>query len=144
MTIQYLKKAQATAQVKQIDVVETVQKMLREIEIDGDAAVQKFALELDQWDGEIVVSEAAMQKAISSVSQKSKDDISFARDNIRRFAEAQKTTIAECQIEVLPGMTAGQKQIPISAVGCYIPGGRYSHIASAIMTITTADRKSVV
>ncbi len=138
MTIQYLKKAQTTAQVKQIDVIEIVQKMLREIEIDGDAAARKFALELDQWDGEIVVSEAAMQKAISSVSQKSKDDISFARDNIRRFAEAQKTTIAECQIEVLPGMTAGQKQIPISAVGCYIPGGRYSHIASAIMTITTA------
>lgn len=138
MTIRYLKKASTPAQGKQTNVINTVQKMLNEIETGGDAAARKFALDLDGWNGDIVVSDEAIQEAISRVPQKSKDDICFSRDNIRRFAEAQKTTIAECQIEILPGMTAGQRQIPISTVGCYIPGGRYSHIASAIMTVTTA------
>lgn len=138
MTIKYLKKASIPTQTKQNNVIKIVQSMLDEIKAGGDAAARKFALELDGWKGDIVVSEQAIQEAISRVPQKSKDDICFARDNIRRFAKAQKTTITECQIEILPGMTAGQRQIPISAVGCYIPGGRYSHIASAIMTVTTA------
>ncbi len=138
MTIQYLKKATDRMQPQQSNVSETVQRMLQKIETGGDVAAQKFAFDLDRWDGEMIVSKEAIQKAIDRVSQKSKDDICFARDNIRRFAEAQKTTISECQIEILPGVTTGQKQIPISAVGCYIPGGRYSHIASAIMTVTTA------
>jgi len=138
MTVRYLKKAKATAQGSQDDVIATVKKMLVEIENGGDSVARRYANDLDQWDGDIVVSDEAMQAAIKRVSQKSKDDILFARDNIRRFAEAQKTTISECEIEIIPGMTAGQRQIPVSAAGCYVPGGRYSHIASAIMTVTTA------
>jgi len=138
MTVQYLKKAGATAQTDQNDIVAIVQKMLGEIENGGDEVARRFARDLDGWEGDIVVSDEDMQKAVSSVPQKSKDDICFARDNIRRFAEAQKKTISECEIEIVPGMIAGQKQIPVATVGCYVPGGRYSHIASAIMTVTTA------
>jgi sulfopropanediol 3-dehydrogenase len=67
-----------------------------------------------------------------------KDDIRFAYTNIRRFAEAQKATLTECEIEVMDGLIAGQKLIPVSSAGCYVPGGRYSHISSALMTVTTA------
>ena len=70
--------------------------------------------------------------------QKLKDDIRFAFDNIRRFAEAQKATIKDTEVEIIPGLIAGQKAIPCNAAGCYAPGGRYSHIASVLMTVTTA------
>ena len=76
--------------------------------------------------------------ASAAVPQKLKDDIAFAHDNVRRFAELQKTTMQNVEMQVIPGFTLGQKTIPCRAVGCYIPGGRYSHIASAIMTVTTA------
>ena len=72
------------------------------------------------------------------MEQKVKDDICFAHDNITRFAEAQKNTLSDCQIEITPGFEVGQKNIPVSSAGCYVPGGRYSHIASALMTATTA------
>jgi len=72
------------------------------------------------------------------VPQKLKEDIQFAHENVRRFAEAQKATVSDVEHEVVPGLIAGQKAIPVDAAGCYVPGGRYSHIASAIMTVTTA------
>jgi sulfopropanediol 3-dehydrogenase len=67
-----------------------------------------------------------------------KQDIQFAHSNVERFAKAQKSTVANFETEIVPGLIAGQKAIPVNAAGCYIPGGRYSHIASAIMTVTTA------
>ena len=97
-----------------------------------------YAEKLDGWTGEIVLSDAAAQAACDRVPEALKDDIRFAHTNIRRFAEAQKATMTECEIEVMPGLIAGQKLIPVSSAGCYVPGGRYSHIASALMTITTA------
>ena len=87
---------------------------------------------------EIVLSAEARQVAIAQVPERLKDDIRFAHDNIRRFSEAQKATMQDCEVEILPGLVAGQRHIPVSAAGCYVPGGRYAHIASAIMTITTA------
>ncbi|MGR3655624.1 histidinol dehydrogenase, partial [Paracoccus sp. (in: a-proteobacteria)] len=76
--------------------------------------------------------------AAAKVPQRLKDDIAFAHENVRRFAEAQKATLQDVQMEVVPGLIAGQKAIPVQAAGCYVPGGRYSHVASAIMTVTTA------
>ena len=87
---------------------------------------------------DIVLSQADRDAAVARVPAELKADIDFAYANIRRFAEAQKTTILDCEIEVMPGLIAGQKQIPVQSAGCYVPGGRYSHIASALMTITTA------
>lgn len=134
----YLKQAQRTAETGHDDVNEAVAAMLAEIKQGGEAAVTRFARDLDGWTGDLVVSPDAIKAAAALVPEKLKADIRFAHANIRRFAEAQRATIMDCNIEIIPGLTAGQKQIPVSAAGCYVPGGRYSHIASAIMTITTA------
>jgi sulfopropanediol 3-dehydrogenase len=134
----HLKKAAKPAEAERNDVRAVVQTMLTRIAEGGEAAARQYALELDKWAGEIVVSDAARKAAASLVPDRLKADIRFAHENIRRFAEAQRATITDCTVEILPGLIAGQKQIPVSAAGCYVPGGRYSHVASAIMTITTA------
>ncbi len=134
----YLKKAEKTAEADQQSVRAVVETMLAELARDGEVAVRKFARDLDKWDGDIVVSPEVRRAASGLVPDRLKDDIRFAHDNIHRFAEAQRASVTDCEIEIFPGLTAGQKQIPVSAAGCYVPGGRYSHVASAIMTITTA------
>ncbi len=134
----YLKKAVRSAEADQQDVRAIVTKMLAEIESGGEAVAQKYARELDKWDGAILVSPEQRKAAAALVPEQLKADILFAHNNVRRFAEAQRATVTDCTIEILPGLMAGQKQIPVSAAGCYVPGGRYSHVASAIMTITTA------
>ena len=136
--VEYLKNAVRTAETGQDDVRAKVETLLADLEVGGDDVARRLAAEFDRWDGEILVSEADLEAAEAAVPERLKNDIQFAHDNIRRFAEAQKGTIADCEIEVVPGVTAGQKQIPVSAAGCYVPGGRYSHVASAIMTVTTA------
>jgi sulfopropanediol 3-dehydrogenase len=138
MTTIYLKKATRTAETGQTDVRAAVEGMLDEIGRDGDAAAIRMARDLDHWNGDIIVSPQTRAAAAALVPDKIKGDIRFAHRNISRFAEAQRATIMDCNIEILPGLTAGQRQIPVSSAGCYVPGGRYSHIASAIMTITTA------
>ena len=139
MTTIYLKKASKAAETGQPDVRAAVADMLAELHRDGDAAAVRFARTLDQWHGDIIVTRDALAQAEAQVPAKLREDIRFAHRNIRRFAEAQRATITDCNIEILPGLLAGQKQIPVSSAGCYVPGGRYSHIASAIMTITTAS-----
>ncbi|MEL6747513.1 MAG: histidinol dehydrogenase, partial [Pseudomonadota bacterium] len=134
----YLKRAAKTAATGEQDLRATVQAILDDIDQGGDAAVRTYAEKFDKWDGEIVVSDAARAAAADEVNQKLKDDIRFAHDNVRRFAQAQRASIQDTEMEILPGLIAGQKQIPVEAAGCYAPGGRYSHVASAIMTCTTA------
>lgn len=143
MTMIYLKKATRSAETGQADVRAAVEAMLAELETGGDAAATRMAREFDKWDGDIVVSPETRARAAERVPAKLRDDIRFAHRNISRFAEAQRATIMDCNIEILPGLMAGQKQIPVSSAGCYVPGGRYSHIASAIMTITTAKAAGV-
>ncbi|MGO4909112.1 histidinol dehydrogenase [Pseudorhodobacter sp. W20_MBD10_FR17] len=134
----YLKKAARTAETDQGDVHDLVVKMLDEIAAGGEEAARAYARDLDKWAGDIIVSPEQRAAAAALVPEKLKADIQFAHANIKRFAEAQRATVTDCEVEILPGLIAGQKQIPVSAAGCYVPGGRYSHIASAIMTITTA------
>lgn len=138
MPVEYLKKATKTAQTDAGDVRDTVQAILNEIEAGGDAAAKRYSDKFDQYGGNIVLTADEIAEAGDKVSAKLKDDIRFAYDNIRRFAEAQKATISDTQMEIVPGLIAGQKSIPCNAAGCYAPGGRYSHIASAMMTVTTA------
>lgn len=138
MTREYLKKAKKTAETDSGDVRETVQAILRKISAGGDAAAMEFAAKFDNYRGPILLSRAEIDAAISRVPQKLKDDIAFAHDNVRRFAEIQKQTMTDVELEIVPGLIAGQKAIPVRAAGCYVPGGRYSHVASAIMTVTTA------
>jgi sulfopropanediol 3-dehydrogenase len=134
----YLKTSTRRPDTGQTDVRAAVDAMLADLDQGGDAAARRFARELDKWHGDIVVSPETRAQAADQVPEKLKDDIRFAHRNIRRFAEAQRSTITDCTVEILPGLMAGQRQIPISSAGCYVPGGRYSHVASAIMTITTA------
>lgn len=136
--MQYLKKARRTPATDRSDVTAAVTAMLDDIEARGEAAVRDHAARLDDWQGDIVVSQQALEAAAAAVPQRLKDDIRFAHDQVRRFAQAQRAAIQDTQIELLPGLVAGQKNIPMQVVGCYVPGGRYTHVASAIMSVTPA------
>ena len=138
MTREYLKKATLTAQSGASDVHELVQGILNDIEAGGDAKAMEYAAKFDKYDGNVILTEEEIAAAEALVPQKLKEDIQFAHDNVKRFAEAQKATVSNITYEIAPGFIAGQKAIPVDAAGCYVPGGRYSHIASAIMTVTTA------
>ena len=138
MSRTYLKKAARTSTSDSGQVRETVQAILDEIEAGGETAARTYAEKFDRYGGNIVVTRDEIETAAASLPQRLKDDIRFAHDNVRKFAEAQKRTLTDVEIEIVPGLVAGQKTIPIDAAGCYVPGGRYSHVASAIMTVTTA------
>lgn len=143
MSINYLKRAHKTTSTEADAVCQQVKSMLDKIEEGGDQTALKYARDLDQWDGPIVVSQETIQAAESALSEQLRSDIHLAHRNVNRFANAQREAIQNVQIEVVPGLIAGQKQIPVHTAGCYVPGGRYSHIASAIMTVTTAKAAGV-
>jgi sulfopropanediol 3-dehydrogenase len=138
MTREYLKKATLTAQSGASDVQDIVQGILSDIEQGGDATALEYAAKFDKYDGNVILTADEIAAACDRVPDKLKEDIQFAHDNVKRFAEAQKSTLIDVEVEIQPGLIAGQKAIPVHAAGCYVPGGRYSHIASAIMTVTTA------
>lgn len=138
MTVEYLKNASRKSTDDAGDVRATVQAILDEIEAGGDEAARRYAAKFDKYDGNVVLTRDEIEAAATQVPQKLKEDIRFAWDNVRRFAEAQKDSIRDIEVEIVPGLIAGQKAIPCGAAGCYAPGGRYSHIASALMTVTTA------
>lgn len=134
----YLKKALKTSTTDASDVREKVAHILGEIEAGGEGAARRFARQFDGYAGNIVLTRAEIDATAAQVPQSLKDDIRFAHDNVRRFAERQLQSLTDFSVELTPGFITGQKAIPCRAAGCYVPGGRYSHIASAIMTVTTA------
>ena len=138
MTVEYLKKAPLHSRSDAGETRDIVGKILDEIEAGGDEKALEYAAKFDNYQGAILLSAEAIKTASALVPDKMKRDIEFAHANVKKFAEAQKSTVADFETEVVPGLIAGQKAIPVNAAGCYIPGGRYSHVASAIMTVTTA------
>jgi sulfopropanediol 3-dehydrogenase len=138
MTREYLKKATLTAKSDASEVHETVKTILADIEAGGDDTAMEYARKFDKYEGNVLLTAEDIAAASALVPEKLKRDIEFAHNNVKRFAEAQKATVSDVEVEIVPGMIAGQKAIPVDAAGCYVPGGRYSHIASAIMTVTTA------
>ena len=138
MTVEYIKKAPLHSRSDATETRDIVRKILDEIEAGGDEKALEYAAKFDNYQGSILLSAEAIKTASALVPDKMKRDIEFAHANVKKFAEAQKSTVADFETEVVPGLIAGQKAIPVNAAGCYIPGGRYSHIASAIMTVTTA------
>jgi sulfopropanediol 3-dehydrogenase len=138
MTVEYLKKAPLHSRSDATETREIVRNILDDIEAGGDAKALEYAAKFDNYDGEIILTDEAIAAVSELVPEKMKRDIEFAHANVKKFAEAQKSTVSDFETEVVPGLIAGQKAIPVNAAGCYIPGGRYSHIASAIMTVTTA------
>jgi sulfopropanediol 3-dehydrogenase len=138
VTQTYLKKASKSAVTGQDETSNIVSAMLSAIEAGGEDAVMDYAKKLDDFSGSPIVTREQIEAAGDQVPKKLKDDIQFAHERVKKFAEAQKASIQEFEMELSPGLWAGQKLIPIETAGCYIPGGRYAHVASAIMSIATA------
>ncbi|MGB3316974.1 MAG: histidinol dehydrogenase, partial [Albidovulum sp.] len=138
MPREYLKKAKLHSRSDASETKRIVREILDDIEAGGDAKALEYAARFDKYDGNVILTPDEIEAACALVPEKLKRDIEFSHDNVRRFAEQQKSTVANIEYEVVPGLIAGQKAIPVDAAGCYVPGGRYSHIASAVMTVTTA------
>lgn len=117
---------------------DTVERMLLEIEKEGEEAALQYANKFDGWTGNVVLSDVKREQLMEQVPQQVRDDVKFAYDQVRRFAEAQRDSLSEFEIETHPGVRLGQRIMPVQCAGCYVPGGRYAHIASAIMSIATA------
>ena len=143
MTVEYLKKADKSATTGEDDTRNIVSKMLSDIEAGGEEKAIEYATKLDNYTGNIVVTEEEIAAATAKLSQQVKDDIQFAYDRVRTFAEKQRAALVDFEVELSPGLFAGQKQIPVSTAGCYVPGGRYAHVASAIMSVATAKTAGV-
>ncbi len=143
MSIEYLKKATKTPETESSNARKIVDEMLAEIARGGESAVREYARKLDDWTGEIVLSEDEIERRIRAIEPGVKRDIDFATAAVRRFALAQRESMQEFSVDVHPGLTAGQRLIPVNVAGCYVPTGRYAHIATAYMTIATAKAAGV-
>ncbi len=139
----HLKKASKTPETESGIARKVAGEMLAAIEKRGEAAVREYAENLDRWTGDIVVSAAEMERRTRDIPPQIKRDIEFATERVRRFANAQKESLREFATEVAPGLTAGQRLVPVNVAGCYVPTGRYAHIASAYMSIATAKAAGV-
>jgi sulfopropanediol 3-dehydrogenase len=143
MAITHLKTATKTPETETDAARKVVTEMLAGIAAGGEQAVRDYALKLDKWDGPIVLDQAAIAARISDIPQNVKDDISFAAGNVRRFAQAQRASCQDFALEISPGLHLGQKLVPVNTAGCYVPTGRYAHIASAYMSVATAKAAGV-
>ncbi|MFB9148450.1 histidinol dehydrogenase [Roseovarius ramblicola] len=143
MPLTYLKTARTEPPQAGADIADTVQVMLARLRAGGAQVALEYARDLDGWDGPVTLPAEQIAAASARVPQALRDDIAWAHDNISRFAAAQRATAQDMEIALRPGLIAGQKQIPVRAAGCYVPGGRYSHIASALMSIATAREAGV-
>ena len=138
MTTSYLKKAEKSPATGNDETRRIVEEILADIRQGREAAALTYAEKFDGFTGNPVLSREEIEAASAKIPQRTKDDIQFALERVRKFAEAQKASIEAFEIELSPGLWAGQRLIPIEAAGCYIPGGRYAHVASAIMSVATA------
>ncbi len=143
MAITYLKKAAKTPETESAHAQQVVSEMLSRIETEGEAAVRDYALKLDKWGGEIVVTRAEMDARAAEVPDQVKEDIAFAVEQVRAFALAQRASVQDFQMTMPSGLTAGQIWMPCNVAGCYVPTGRYAHIASAVMSVATAKAAGV-
>jgi sulfopropanediol 3-dehydrogenase len=139
MSIQYLKKSPKTSSIDDTKTAEIVQDLLKNIESSKEQGCIDLTKKFDKYDGEIVVTKERIDEIKKTLDQKTKDDVQFSYDRVRKFAEAQlKNYGQDFEVELSKGLYAGQKLVPVNTAGCYVPGGRYAHIASAVMSVTTA------
>lgn len=143
MAVNYLKRASKTPETETATAQKVVTEMLHEIETRGEAAVREYAKQLDQWEADIILSPAEIERRVKEVPAGVKTDIEFAARQVYDFALAQRRSIEEFSVELYPGVCAGQRVIPVNVVGCYAPAGRYAHIASAYMGVATAKAAGV-
>ena len=142
MAITYLKKGKTDA-AKAIDdaeVSEIVKNTLKSIEDRGDAAVREFAEKFDNYTPKsFKLSQSEIDSLIQQVSPQDLDDIKFAQEQVRNFAQAQRDSMKDIEVETMPGVILGHKNIPVQSVGCYIPAGKFPMVASAHMSVVTAS-----
>ncbi len=143
MAIEYLKKAAKNPESESGTARKVVDEMLEAIQARGEQAVREYAAKLDRWSGDIVVPPAEVEQRTRGLADSVKRDIEFATAQVRGFALAQRASMQEFSREIHPGLVAGQRLIPVNVAGCYVPAGRYAHIASAYMAIATAKAAGV-
>ena len=143
MSIEYLKRAAKSPQRETANARAVVEQMLAEIARNGEQAVRDYAAKLDGWTGPILTTVDEIERRLRDIPAAVKRDIEFATERVRRFAQAQRESIREFSVEIQPGLMAGQRLIPVNVAGCYVPTGRYAHIASAYMAIATAKAAGV-
>ena len=139
--VRYLKRGMDAGAVRAADaeVRARVEAILSDVEARRDAAVREYSEKFDAWSpASFQLSAAAIERAIAQVPRRDLDDIKFAQAQVRNFAEKQRATLQDLEVETLPGVVLGHKHIPVNSIGCYFPGGRYPMVASAHMSIVTA------
>jgi len=139
--VRYLKRGMDAGSVKAADaqVRTTVEAILADVEARRDVAVREFSQKFDGWSPPAFkLSAAEIEAAIAAVPRRDLEDIKFAQAQVRNFAEKQRATMQDLEVETLPGVILGHRHIPVSSIGCYVPGGRYPMVASAHMSIVTA------
>src|SRR6476661_4760318 len=137
----FLKRGMDASAIKAADqkVRETVEDILAQVEDHKDQAIRELSKQFDNWEPkDFRLTPAEIEKAISQVSKRDLDDIKFAQAQVRNFAQKQRDTMKDLEVETLPGVILGHRHIPVNSIGCYVPGGRYPMVASAHMSIVTA------
>ncbi len=137
----YLKTGISDAEAAEADekVRRVVEDALNDIAKRGDAAVREMSIKFDRWErGDFQLSEAEIEACLDRLPGQDREDILFAQEQIRNFAQAQRDALQDVEVETLPGVVLGHKNIPVNAVGCYVPGGKYPMVASAHMSVVTA------
>lgn len=137
----FLKQGKSISEIQDADskVKEIVSDVIKDIETNGDAAVRKYSEKFDNWSPvSFCLTKERIEEIVSSVPSQVIEDIKFAQEQIRNFATIQRASIQDIEVETLPGVILGHKNIPVNSAGCYIPGGRYPMVASAHMSILTA------
>ncbi|MEM7034184.1 MAG: histidinol dehydrogenase [Chloroflexota bacterium] len=137
-------KSDADLHAASVQVQQTVATILEDIRQRGDEAVRELSIKFDKWDPpSFRLSDAQIAEIVASVDPQTIEDLKFAQAQIRRFAEVQKAALQDVEVETLPGIVLGHKNIPVNSVGCYVPGGRYPMVASAHMSVLTAKVSGV-
>lgn len=141
MAVEYLKRSKPESEKAQEDakVRTVVEQTLKDIETRGDAAVRELAVKFDGYSREDYrLSQAEITEIIAKVSPRDMADIKFAHEQVTNFARAQRASMTDIEVETLPGVILGHKNIPVQSVGCYVPGGKFPMVASAHMSVATA------
>src|SRR6185312_14158905 len=137
----WLKRGMDASAIKEADakVRSTVEDILAQVDARKDAAIRELSEKFDNWSPkDFKLTPAEVENAIAQVKKRDLEDIKFAQAQVRNFAQKQRATMHDLEVETLPGVILGHRHIPVDSIGCYVPGGRYPMVASAHMSIVTA------
>ena len=139
----YLKIATRSIETQGSDTTRVVEEILQDIRERGETAVRELGAKFDNWNRDFILTQSEIDDLASTVPLQAKDDIRFAYDQVYGFAIKQRESMQEFETELYPGVTLGQRLVPCQCAGCYVPGGRFAHAASAIMSVATAKAANV-